>query len=83
MLQAARKSLQVAIGPGASKRVRPSQDLESRVLLYDILQHGDQSLEDMKEGPHGEVPEAHWFSLVRRYVCAILIWLLAQQLAYY
>ena len=23
----------------------------------------------MEEGPNGEVPEGHWFSLVRRYVC--------------
>jgi len=22
----------------------------------------------MEEGPNGEVPEGHWFSLVRRYV---------------
>lgn len=71
LLQASRKSLQAAINPFASKRLRPSQDLESRVLLYDILQHGDQSLDDMEEGPNGEVPEAHWFSLIRRYVCAM------------
>lgn len=71
--KASRKSLQAAIGPGASKRLRPSQDLESRVLLYDILQHGEQSLQDMEGGPNGEVPEGHWFSLVRRYTTSIVM----------
>lgn len=67
--QTARRSLQSAIGPGPSKRLRPAQELESRVLLYDLVSHGDQSIaEELKEGPNGEVPERHWFSLIRRYV---------------
>ncbi|TFK33619.1 cytochrome P450 [Crucibulum laeve] len=69
----ARRSLQSSIGPSAAKKLRPSQDLESRVLLYDILQHGDKSLQDLKEGPDGEVPEEHWFSLIRRYTTSVVM----------
>ncbi|KAF8881878.1 cytochrome P450 [Infundibulicybe gibba] len=71
--KAARRSLQPALGPGPSKRLRISQDLESRVLLHDILCHENQSLQDLKEGPNGEVPEQHWFSLVRRYTTSIVM----------
>ncbi|KAF9445128.1 cytochrome P450 [Macrolepiota fuliginosa MF-IS2] len=71
--RASRRSLQAAVGPSASKRLRLSQDLESRVLLYDIIQHGVHSLQDMEDGPNGEVPEAHWFSLVRRYTTSIVM----------
>ncbi|KAF9489007.1 cytochrome P450 [Pleurotus eryngii] len=70
----ARRSLQSAIGPGPSKRLRPAQELESRVLLYDLVSHGDQSIvEELKEGPNGEVPERHWFSLIRRYTTSIVM----------
>lgn len=49
--------------------MRPTQDLESRVLLHDLMCHGDKSItEPQVPGPDGEVPEGHWFSLVRRYV---------------
>lgn len=65
----ARKSLHSSIGPTASKKLRPSQHLESCVLLNDILSHGDYSVaQNLKEGADGVVPEEHWFSLIRRYV---------------
>ncbi|KDQ51281.1 hypothetical protein JAAARDRAFT_706542 [Jaapia argillacea MUCL 33604] len=70
----ARRSLQSAIGPGPSKKIRPAQDLESRVLLYDIMTHGDRSVtEPQVIGPNGEVPEGHWFSLIRRYTTSIVM----------
>lgn len=69
----ARRSLQSTIGPGPSKRLRPAQDMESRVLLYDILHHGDKSVaKDYHENRNGAIPEGHWFSLIRRYVRLLL-----------
>ncbi|KAF9464067.1 cytochrome P450 [Collybia nuda] len=69
--KACRRSLQTSVAPGPSKRLRPLQELESRVLLHDFLSHGETSLDDLPEGPNGEVPEGHWFSLVRRYTTSI------------
>ncbi|KZT25427.1 cytochrome P450 [Neolentinus lepideus HHB14362 ss-1] len=70
----ARKSLQGTIGPNPSKKLRPQQDLESRVLLYDLLLHGDKSVtQPQVEGPNGEVPENHWFSVIRRYTTSIVM----------
>ncbi|RDB14793.1 hypothetical protein Hypma_016543 [Hypsizygus marmoreus] len=71
--KATRRSLQAAIGPGPSKRLRPLQELESRVLLHDLLMHGDKGLRDLAEGPNGEVPEDHWFSLIRRYTTSVVL----------
>ncbi|TFK52653.1 cytochrome P450 [Heliocybe sulcata] len=70
----ARKSLQGALGPNSSKKLRPQQELESRVVLYDLLAHGDTSVtEPQVEGPNGEVPERHWFSVIRRYTTSIVM----------
>ncbi|SJL15448.1 related to Cytochrome P450 [Armillaria ostoyae] len=70
----ARKSLHSSIGPTASKKLRPSQHLESCVLLNDILSHGDYSVaQNLKEGSDGVVPEEHWFSLIRRYTTSIVM----------
>ena len=45
------------------------QEFESRVLMHDLLAHGDQSVvEAHVQGPNGEIPERHWFAIVRRYV---------------
>lgn len=45
------------------------QELESRVALYDLMNHGDKSITLYHTaGPNGEVPEHHWFSLIRRFV---------------
>jgi hypothetical protein len=42
--------------------------MESRVLLYDLMNHGDASLKHrMLSGRDVEVPEDHWFSLIRRF----------------
>ncbi|KAF8074119.1 cytochrome P450 [Lyophyllum atratum] len=69
----ARQSLQNAIGPGPSKKLRPIQDMESCVLIHDLLAHGDLGLQDSAPGPNGEVPEDHWFSLIRRYTTSIVM----------
>jgi hypothetical protein len=57
------------LGPGPAKTVRPLQDRESIVVLYDLLTHGDKSItESYVLGLNNEVPEGHWYGLVRRYV---------------
>ncbi|KAH9941443.1 cytochrome P450 [Amylocystis lapponica] len=67
-----RRSLNSVIGPGPSKDVRRLQDLESSVLLHDLMCHGKQSV----SGPQvtgDEVPEGHWFALVRRYSLGLMM----------
>ncbi|KAL6304972.1 cytochrome P450 [Sparassis latifolia] len=72
--KAARRSVQGAIGPSPSKKLRNVQEFESRVLLYDILCHGDKSItEPQVSGPHGEIPETHWFAVVRRYTTSVVM----------
>lgn len=69
-----RRNLQGVIGPGPSKRLREMQELESRVVLYDLICHGDQSITEMHvPGPNGEVPERHWFSVIRRYTTSVVM----------
>ena len=66
--------MQGAIGPGPSRRLRRMQEFESRVLMHDLVAHGAQSVvEEHVQGPNGEVPERHWFAIVRRYVRAVSV----------
>lgn len=70
-LQAARKSLHPHIGPGPSKFLRPIQELESRVLLHDLIKYSTGNGSTGKiacAGSDHEIAEDHWFSSVRRYV---------------
>ncbi|KAH9941438.1 cytochrome P450 [Amylocystis lapponica] len=67
-----RRSLNGAIGPGPSKKVRRFQDLESRVLLHDLMCHGDASIAE-PQATGDEVPDGHWFALVRRYSLSIVM----------
>ncbi|TFY54441.1 hypothetical protein EVJ58_g8867 [Rhodofomes roseus] len=61
--KAVRKALQSALGPGPSKQLRQHQDNESRVLLYDMILHGDQSmLQEPLRGSHGKILDHHWFA---------------------
>ncbi|PFH48603.1 hypothetical protein AMATHDRAFT_81709 [Amanita thiersii Skay4041] len=69
----ARKSVQSVIGSGPAKKIRPSQELESRVLLYDVLQHGDKGWNSSYSGLDDEVPEDHWFSIFRRYATSVVM----------
>ncbi|KAF9803491.1 hypothetical protein IEO21_09664 [Rhodonia placenta] len=67
-----RKNVHGILGPGPSKQMRKMQDLECRIMLHDLLCHGDTSIvEDFVEGPHGKVPERHWFSIIRRYASSL------------
>lgn len=71
--QIARKSVASAVGPGATKRIRHYQELESRVLLLDLLEYGDRAIKEYEapeKGPRQYVPENHWFYLIRRFVCS-------------
>ncbi|KAF4581583.1 hypothetical protein EYR40_009866 [Pleurotus pulmonarius] len=72
-----RKSLQPSIGPLPSRQLRPMQELESRVALYDLMNHGDKSITlHHTAGPSGEVPEHHWFSLIRRFTTSLVLTLM-------
>ncbi|KAF9806399.1 hypothetical protein IEO21_08677 [Rhodonia placenta] len=45
--------------------------------LHDLLYHGETSnTEYFVEGPHGKVPERHWFSIIRRYMTSLMITLM-------
>jgi len=69
-----RRALQSAIGPGPSRQLRKMQEFESRVLMHDLLVHGDQSVAEMHvQGPNGEVPERHWFAVIRRYTTGVVL----------
>ncbi|KAH9915125.1 cytochrome P450 [Fomitopsis serialis] len=71
----ARKALQGALGPGPSKNIRPNQECESRVLLYDLICHGNKSVsQGVSEGLHGEVLDNHWFAPVRRYATSVALY---------
>lgn len=50
------------------------QDMESHVLLYDLMNHGDKSLRSGIIVADDEVvPPGHWFLPIRRYVSAITL----------
>ncbi|KZT67961.1 cytochrome P450 [Daedalea quercina L-15889] len=70
-----RKALQSILGPGPSKQLRLFQELESRVLLYDLLCHGDQSIvKESRKDPHEAIPDGHWYALVRRYSTSVVLY---------
>ncbi|KZT04799.1 cytochrome P450 [Laetiporus sulphureus 93-53] len=69
-----RRSVQGVLGINQVKRYRRLQDLESRSLIHDLLMHGNQSVvEDHRHGPNDEVPERHWFAIVRRYTTSLVL----------
>ncbi|KZP29027.1 cytochrome P450 [Athelia psychrophila] len=73
-LKVAKKSLQPILGTGPSKRLRPVQDLESRVLLYDLMKHSDTSLNSGILVARGEdIPHGHWCIPVRRFAASIVM----------
>ncbi|OSX61377.1 hypothetical protein POSPLADRAFT_1057133 [Postia placenta MAD-698-R-SB12] len=72
--QIVKKSVHGSLGPSPSKQTRKMQDLECRVMLHDLLCHGETSItEEFVEGPHGKVPERHWFSIIRRYTTSLMM----------
>ncbi|KAF9567990.1 cytochrome P450 [Agrocybe pediades] len=71
-----RKTLNSAIGPQASKELRPTQELESRVVIWDLLNHGNKSCGPEFSDPaviNSEVPETHWFAFIRRYTTSVVM----------
>ena len=68
ILQVARKAASEAVGPSAARELRELQELESRVLMYDLLAHGDRSARGEFHIKNGNVPEDHWFHPIRRLV---------------
>ncbi|KAL0059531.1 hypothetical protein AAF712_013730 [Marasmius tenuissimus] len=75
-----RKAFATELGPFASRGQRRIQELESIVLLYDLLQHGNQTAELMggkvcaRESVHDpEFLEKHWFSLIRRFSTSLVM----------
>ncbi|OCH92573.1 cytochrome P450 [Obba rivulosa] len=68
----ARRAMSAAAGPAAAKKIRPFQDMESRTAIYDLMCHsakGDEGprSSSTQASPGREVPEGHWFHLVRRF----------------
>ena len=58
------------MGPSSSKNARPMQELESRVLLFDLVEYGKKQTHGtavFELGGHF-VPEDHWFSIVNKFV---------------
>ncbi|KZT67207.1 cytochrome P450 [Daedalea quercina L-15889] len=69
-----RRALQGTLGPAPSRQLRKMQEFESRVLMHDLLLHGDRSVvETHVQGPNGEIPEEHWFGIVRRYTTGVVL----------
>ena len=73
--QVARKNVASAIGPTALKSIRHFQELESRILLQDLMDYGDKDARSPSSHKDLEqhVPRDHWFSLIRRFVCTLVI----------
>jgi hypothetical protein len=70
-LQAAKKTLQPLFTTSKTREMRTTQELESRVVLYDLMNHGEQSFAPEFRNLNDEVPEQHWFAIIRRYVSVI------------
>ena len=59
-----------ALNKTASRVYRPIQQLESAVLLQDLLEHVEDGVEFDLHGDENEhdIPDGHWYSHVRRMV---------------
>ncbi|KAJ3557356.1 hypothetical protein NM688_g1517 [Phlebia brevispora] len=70
-----RRTIQGAIGAGPCNRLKVYHDLESRVTLRDLLDHGDKSFSICLPSSTGElhVPDGHWFMLIRRYATSLIL----------
>ncbi|KIJ33225.1 hypothetical protein M422DRAFT_61495 [Sphaerobolus stellatus SS14] len=74
--KAAHKSLLNVMGPNPSRKLRPLKVLESRIVIWDLMQHGDASLDPQSQNSNSneaaEVPEP-WFAIIRRYTTSIVM----------
>ncbi|KAI0731864.1 cytochrome P450 [Fomitopsis betulina] len=75
-----RKALQTALGHGPSKQLRQVQEYEARVLMYALMQHGEQSIAQKTEStardPCKVVMQGHWHALVRRHATSVTLYAL-------
>ncbi|KAI3600343.1 cytochrome p450 [Moniliophthora roreri] len=75
--KAARKANHSELGPIPVRQYRNYQELESRVLLHDFVEHGNQSAKMMAKGSSNtsdpDFLERHWFSLVRRLATSVVM----------
>ncbi|ESK98378.1 cytochrome p450 [Moniliophthora roreri MCA 2997] len=71
--KAVRKSLQPSFTTSKTREMRTTQELESRIVLYDLMTHGEQSFLPEFRNTGNDVPEAHWFSIVRRFTTSVMM----------
>ncbi|EEB99898.1 hypothetical protein MPER_00300, partial [Moniliophthora perniciosa FA553] len=74
---AVRKANHSELGPIPVRQYRKYQELESRVLLHDFIEHGNESVKMMAKGPcdtsDPDFLERHWISLVRRFATSVVM----------
>ncbi|ESK86303.1 cytochrome p450 [Moniliophthora roreri MCA 2997] len=72
-----RKANHSELGPTPVRQYRRYQELESRVLLHDFVEHGYKSADMMAEGlgrsSDSDFMNLHWFSLVRRFATSVVM----------
>ncbi|OCH92572.1 cytochrome P450 [Obba rivulosa] len=66
-----RRAISNTVGPGAAKQIRLFQDLESRTALFDLMNYSHKTVETLNPPSLDNVPEGHWFNLIRRYSTSI------------
>ncbi|EEB95611.1 hypothetical protein MPER_05386 [Moniliophthora perniciosa FA553] len=71
--KAARKTLQPLFTAPKTRELHFVQELESRVVLYDLLNHGEHSFSPEFRNAGEQVPETHWFSIIRRYTTSVVM----------
>ncbi|ESK96459.1 cytochrome p450 [Moniliophthora roreri MCA 2997] len=71
--KAAKKTLQPLFTTSKTREMRTTQELESRVVMFDLLNHGEQSFVPEFRNVGDEVPERHWFAIIRRYTTSVVM----------
>ncbi|KAF9263362.1 cytochrome P450 [Marasmius fiardii PR-910] len=71
--KAAKKSMQNLFTTSKIREMRTTQELESRVVLYDLMNHGEQSFSNEFSKNTDEVPDSHWFAIIRRYTTSVVM----------
>ncbi|EEB92602.1 hypothetical protein MPER_08863, partial [Moniliophthora perniciosa FA553] len=71
--KAAKKTLQPLFTTSKTREMRATQELESRVVMFDLLNHGEQSFAPEFRNVGDEVPEQHWFAIIRRYTTSVVM----------
>ncbi|KAK7037402.1 hypothetical protein VNI00_011152 [Paramarasmius palmivorus] len=78
--KAVRKANHTALASIPARKYRRYQELESRVLLHDFINHGYETAKLMESKPMSasnaddhSFMERHWFSLVRRFATSVIM----------